>query len=309
MRDITHKRESLRIATATALLTTEEPVERLLAKARDDKGDALEIARVAGVLAAQRTWETIPYCHQIPVTHARVTYAQTETTIRVEMRCVTIAPTGCEVEAMTGAATAALTLYDILKPHTDALRIDDIRLLEKSGGKSDHQVALVPAARVAVITTSDAVCAGEREDRAGNAVRTRLADIPDVTCLEPVRASQAPNAVASAVREAVAAGAEIVLTVGGTGVGHHDRTPEVVRGMVDRALPGIVDAMRHHGLRRTSLAMLSDAAAGVIARSLVVTLPGSLAGATQAMDALFPALLKAVANLRRDPPPTGTEHE
>lgn len=307
MRDITHKRESLRIATATALLTTEEPVSQLLTRAKDDKGDALEIARVAGVLGAQRTWETIPYCHQIPVTHARVSYALTETTIRVEMRCVTIAATGCEVEAMTGASIAALTLYDILKPHTDALRIDDIRLLEKSGGKSDHRVTLSPPAYAVVITTSDGVVAGARENRAGDAVAQRLASMAALVCLPPVLVGQDPTEIRAAVLDAIAAGAELVLTVGGTGVGRRDVTPATVRSVLDRPLPGVVDAMRLHGLRRTSLAMLSDSAAGVIGNSLVVTVPGSHDGATQAMDALFPPLLKALANLRRDPPPTGTE--
>lgn len=302
MRDITHKPETLRTAVATALLTSVEPVEDLLARARDDKGDALEIARVAGVMGAQRTWETIPYCHQIPVTHARVTYAITDTTIRVEMSCTTIAATGCEVEAMTGASIAALTLYDVLKPHTDDLRIDDIRLLQKRGGKSDTRVTLDPPARVALIATDDRVLAGTKEPTAVEQVLALLEPIASVALTRRPDAGQRADEATEAIQSAVDAGFEIVLTVGGTGVQRADTVPAAAAALFDRPLPGLMEAARGYGQRRTPLAMLSNGVAGIIGDTLVITLPGSTDGARETAQALFPAALKVVANLRAEAP-------
>ena len=100
------------------------------------KGNPLEIARIAGISAAKRTSELIPLCHPLPLTHVDVQCELTSRGVRVEATAATEAPTGVEMEALTAAAVAALTLYDMCKAVDKSITITDICLLEKSGGKS-----------------------------------------------------------------------------------------------------------------------------------------------------------------------------
>lgn len=137
MRDITHKPVTVREAVARATLLTGVDPQGLLAVARADKGDALEIARIAAIMAAKRTHDLIPLCHPIPVTWAEVSYRLGSDRIDVEMTVRTVAQTGCEIEAIQAVATCCVTLWDVLKPHCATLRIDAVTLIRKSGGKSD----------------------------------------------------------------------------------------------------------------------------------------------------------------------------
>ncbi|HOT02525.1 MAG TPA: cyclic pyranopterin monophosphate synthase MoaC [Acidobacteriota bacterium] len=110
-----------------------------LAKVRElklPKGDPFEVARVAGILAAKRTPELIPLCHPLALSHVdvRIAVAADGVAIEAEARCT--GPTGVEMEALTAAAVAALTFYDMCKAVDKSIVIDDLRLLEKSGGSS-----------------------------------------------------------------------------------------------------------------------------------------------------------------------------
>ncbi|MCZ2099511.1 MAG: cyclic pyranopterin monophosphate synthase MoaC [Chloroflexota bacterium] len=140
MKDVTEKTPTLREAVAEAWITMPDDVQQMLRDRQLEKGDALEIARVAGVLAAKKTSDLIPFCHPLPITQVEIHYAFEPGAVRVQARVKTIAPTGVEMEALTAASLAALTLYDMLKPHTRELEITSLRLLSKSGGKSgDYQ--------------------------------------------------------------------------------------------------------------------------------------------------------------------------
>ncbi|MBN1965435.1 MAG: cyclic pyranopterin monophosphate synthase MoaC [Anaerolineae bacterium] len=136
MKDVTAKSATLREAVAETLITMPADVQAMLRERRLEKGDALEIARAAGILAAKRTWELIPFCHPLPLTHVEITYAFEEQGVRLQALVKTVAPTGVEMEALTAASLAALTLYDMLKPHTHDMEISYTRLISKKGGKS-----------------------------------------------------------------------------------------------------------------------------------------------------------------------------
>jgi cyclic pyranopterin phosphate synthase len=136
VKDVTQKSPTKREAIAESKITMPPEIQTMLRERRLEKGDALEIARVAGVLAAKKTWEIIPYCHPIPVTGVDITYDYEPDGVRVKAAVRTIAQTGVEMEALTAASVAALTLYDMLKPHTKELEIVQTRLLMKTGGKS-----------------------------------------------------------------------------------------------------------------------------------------------------------------------------
>ena len=120
----------------SVLSTTPETVRRLVAGT--EKGDPLEAARVAGIFGVKRTPDVLPFCHPVVVTGAEVTVTPDEASGRITVRTVVRAKdrTGVEMEALTAAAIAALSLYDTAKAFDRAARIDGLRLLEKRGGKS-----------------------------------------------------------------------------------------------------------------------------------------------------------------------------
>jgi GTP cyclohydrolase subunit MoaC len=138
MVEVGHKAITARVAVAQAVIDMPAEVLSMLRERRLDKGDALEFARAAGILAVKRTPDLLPLCHPLPVEHVTLDYSFTATSATVRVTVGTHARTGVEMEALTAASVAALTLYDMLKPHAGtALRIHDVLLLEKHGGKSD----------------------------------------------------------------------------------------------------------------------------------------------------------------------------
>jgi cyclic pyranopterin phosphate synthase len=140
MKDVTHKSPTHREAVAEAKIFMPPEIQTLLRDRKLEKGDALEVARVAGIMAAKKTPDMIPLCHPIPITGVDVDYEYEPDGVRVKATVRTIAQTGVEMEALAAVSLITLTLYDMLKPHTKALEIHEIRLLKKSGGKSGDYV-------------------------------------------------------------------------------------------------------------------------------------------------------------------------
>ena len=136
MVDTSAKQASARRAVASArVLMSPGTVEAVRAR-RTPKGDPLETARVAGIMAAKRTAELIPLCHPLPLTHVEVRAELDDEGVRIEAEAATTAQTGVEMEALTAAAIAALTVYDMCKAVERGITITDVRLEEKTGGKS-----------------------------------------------------------------------------------------------------------------------------------------------------------------------------
>jgi cyclic pyranopterin monophosphate synthase len=130
MVDVSEKAATRRTAVAAGSVRTSARVVSLVSAGGLPKGDALATARVAGVLAAKRTSDLIPLCHQLALTGVDVDFAIGESDIEITDR------TGVEMEALTAVSVAALTLYDMIKAVDPAARIDDIRVLRKEGGRS-----------------------------------------------------------------------------------------------------------------------------------------------------------------------------
>ena len=135
MVDVSAKPDTVRSARAQSFVAL--PQEAINA-VRDGskKGDALAVAELAGIMAAKRTSDLIPLCHPLPLSRVTVRGELQEGGVRFEAVCKTTGPTGVEMEAMTAASIAALTLYDMLKSISKGIIIEQLRLLEKSGGKS-----------------------------------------------------------------------------------------------------------------------------------------------------------------------------
>ena len=134
MVDVSGKAETRRAARAHAFVRiSPEALEKLPS---NPKGNPLEIARIAGVMAAKRTAELIPLCHPLPLSHADVEVTLEPGGVRILAGAATTAQTGVEMEALTAATVAALTVYDMLKALDKRIEIQDVYLLEKTGGKS-----------------------------------------------------------------------------------------------------------------------------------------------------------------------------
>lgn len=136
MVDVSAKAETQRMATARAVLTTTEEVIALISGGGLPKGDALAVARVAGIMGAKKTAELIPLCHPLPLTRITVDFSPAGSAVVIEASVKTTAVTGVEMEALTAVTTAALTLYDMIKAVDNRAVITDIAVLSKSGGKS-----------------------------------------------------------------------------------------------------------------------------------------------------------------------------
>ena len=160
--------------------------------------------------------------------------------------------------------------------------------------------------RVAVLTVSDRVAAGSREDQGGSAL-CELLEAAGAILVSRAVVPDEREPVAAALR-AMAPDADVVLTTGGTGLGPRDVTPEATRAVVDREAPGIAEALRHASLAITPFAMLSRATAGLVGRVLVVNLPGNPKAVREEWAVLAPVLGHAVATARGPVPDESHRH-
>ncbi|MBP6311807.1 MAG: bifunctional molybdenum cofactor biosynthesis protein MoaC/MoaB [Flavobacteriales bacterium] len=291
MIDITHKSTTLReaIAQATVTVSSTTTIDVVRAK-KVPKGDVLEAARIAALFGVKRTSDMIPDCHPLPVEHTEVNFEITESSIIINVKVRTIYRTGVEVEAMHGASIAALTIYDMLKPIDKGITIDRIRLVEKKGGKSDWKDDFSTPPKAAVLVCSDQVSAGKKKDTAGAKIKERLEQL-NLNVVEVATVPDDAGLIKEQVQQWSKLGVDLILTTGGTGLSPRDNTPDAVASILDREIPGIMETARAYGQDRMPLAIMSRGIAGMIGRTLVITLPGSTRGAQETMDALFPFVL------------------
>ncbi|WP_439506126.1 bifunctional molybdenum cofactor biosynthesis protein MoaC/MoaB [Sediminibacterium sp.] len=291
MVNITHKSSTLRkaIAEATVLVSKQETIDAI-EQYKVPKGDVFSFAKVAALFGVKKTSELIPDCHPLPVEFTDVQFSINGLNILIQVEVHTIYKTGVEVEAMHGASIAALTLYDMLKPIDKNVEIQHIRLMSKTGGKTDKKLYLDKNLQAAVIVCSDTVSANKAEDRAGIAVIEALQKLNVQVPVYKVIPDDA-NAIQAQVAANTHDAIQLLIMVGGTGVSLRDITPETIKPLLDRELDGIMETARRYGQERMPYAMLSRSVAGLINQTLVLTFPGSLSGATEYMQALFPQVL------------------
>jgi len=141
MVDVSEKAATIRIATATGRIAVNEAALKAIADGTVAKGDVIATARIAGIMAAKRTADLIPLCHPLPLSGVTIDIAPDTTGITVSATARTSAQTGVEMEALTATSVTLLTLYDMLKAIDKTMRIGDIRVTEKRGGKSGDWTA------------------------------------------------------------------------------------------------------------------------------------------------------------------------
>ena len=299
MVDVGDKPITARRAVAGAVVRMLPEVLATLMDAGSPKGDALVTARLAGIAGAKRTSELIPLCHPLALDLVEVELSpdrETGTvTIRAEARAT--ARTGVEMEALTAASVAALTLYDMAKALQRDIVIEHIELLEKSGGRSgDYPPAglLIAEHEAVVVTCSNRSAAGERQDSSGPALVAALRDVGFDIAPEALIVADDEAEIAALLARLADAGHRLVITTGGTGLAPTDVTPAATRRVIDREAPGLAELMRAAGMASTPMAALSRGVVGTRGQTLIANLPGSPKGATESLAALLPVLRHAL---------------
>jgi cyclic pyranopterin phosphate synthase len=291
MVDITHKSFTLRkaIAIATVQTSSQQTIEAIEQR-KVPKGDIFEFSRAAALFAIKKTSDVIPDCHPLPVEFASITYKIEGLSVQISVEVHTIYKTGVEVEAMHGASVAALVMYDMLKPIDKNVEIQNIRLQEKHGGKSDLKKQTDRKLKCAVVVCSDTAYRSEKEDTSGKAIIAILAK-HGMTDVEYIIIPDDFDTIQNTLKDYMSHNKDLVLFTGGTGLSERDVTPDAVEALIDKHIPGIMETARNYGQQRVKTAMLSRGIAGFAKDTLVLTLPGSKKGAEETMEALFPQLL------------------
>lgn len=290
MRNVSEKNSTLRIATAVSSVKMNPETVILLKNNDVPKKDVLIVARVAGITAAKKTPDLIPYCHPLPIDMVEISFEVGRDEVSVTATVSAIWKTGVEIEALVAANVAALTIYDMLKPIDTNLEIVSTKLVKKTGGKSDYMESLAPGFKAAVIVTSDGTYQGKREDKSGKIIMERLKSL-GIESISYIVLPDEEEMIRRELMNLCENKTDLIVTTGGTGLGPRDVTVEATRGVIEREMPAVMQAMRDYGQRRTPYAMLSRGLAGTCKRSVIVNLPGSSRGTKESLNAVFPALL------------------
>jgi len=292
MLDITYKQITLRTATASGKVTCGPETVKMIREDRLPKGNLLDIAKAAGLLAAKKTDDLIPHCHPVAIDGMQFDFEVVNDGVEIQATGKSIGRTGIEMEVLTAVSVAALTIYDLLKPVDKNLEIVSVKLLEKKGGKSDKLKDVKEGLTAAILVCSDSTAEGTRLDKSGKIIEHNLTSY-NVRISDYQIVPDDKDKIQEKIKGWIAGGVNFIFTTGGTGFGPRDNTVDAVKPLFDKYASGIVEAMRVHGMMRTPRAMLSRSVAGIAGKSVIVTLPGSSRGAQESLDAILPGLFHA----------------
>ncbi len=290
--DITYKFNNLRSAKAKGRIRLSPKTIKLILEKKIPKGEVLSASQIAGIIGAKKTAEIMPFCHPIPIDHIEVKTTVGKDYIEVEAEVKGIWRTGYEVEAMNAVMAALLNIFDMCKAFDKEMVIEGVRIVEKSGGKSDWADDL-KGIKAAVITVSDSAARGEKEDRSGPKAKEILEEFgAEVIGLKVV--PDEIEKIRRAIEEFKEKGANLIITTGGTGFSERDLTPEATEPLIKKEMVGFEEAMRILGVKFTPKAIMSRGRAGFInPECMVINLPGSTKAVEQNLRSFAPLLKHA----------------
>ncbi len=290
MVDVTEKVSTVRIAKAEGKIIMLPETITAITDDAVPKGNVLTTAKIAGIQAAKKTSELIPLCHQLNLSWIDLGFDIEENGIGISSIVKTREATGVEMEALTAVFTAALTIYDMCKAIDSSMEILCVKLISKSGGRSQHMTDFRP--KVGVITLSDSVDAGKIEDISGTLLKEGFG-ADDCTVEHYKVLPDGSVELETTICEWINDGVELIVTTGGTGLGPRDLTLSIVEPMFDSRLSGIEQALHARGRSSTSTAMLSQLAAGVVDGAIIICVPGSPGAVKDALIVLIPSIYHA----------------
>ena len=290
MVDVTDKVSTTRVAKAKGQIAM---LHETISAIQDDtlpKGNVLTTAKIAGVQAAKKTAALIPMCHQLNLTFVDIEFDIQTESIVIKSTVKTKEATGVEMEALTSVSVAALTIYDMCKAVDKTMTLGEITLVDKKGGASGHAVAYRPA--VGIITMSDGVAAGKREDKSGKILSDGFAQAGCAIGKQLVLPDGSEE-LRKTIKSWIDSGVELIITTGGTGLGPRDLTIPILETMFDSRLPGIEQALHAYGRGKLATASLSRLAAGVVGSAIIICLPGSPGAVRDGLKVLIPTIFHA----------------
>ena len=290
MVDVTDKDSTTRVAKAKGQIAM---LNKTISAIQDDtlpKGNVLTTAKISGVQAAKKTAALIPMCHQLNLTFVDIEFDIQTENIVIKSTVKTKEATGVEMEALTAVSVAALTIYDMCKAVDKTMTIGEITLVDKKGGASGHAVAYRPA--VGIITMSDGVAAGKREDKSGKILSDGFAQA-GCAIEKQLVLPDGSEELRKTIKSWIDSGVELIITTGGTGLGPRDLTIPVLETMFDSRLPGIEQALHAYGRGKLATASLSRLAAGVVGSAIIISLPGSPGAVRDGLKVLIPTIFHA----------------
>lgn len=308
MIDVGRKRPTHRRAVASGMISLGRAAYIAVKENKLPKGDALVLAEIAGIAGAKNTPSLIPMCHSLPLDQVTLHSEMDDNnyTITVFAQAVAFAKTGVEMEALAAVHVALLTIWDLTKGTEPNLKIGDIKLLVKTGGKSGvwvnpegippwleeqlPQQSFLQGKKAAVVIMSDRASRGEYTDESGVLLNKFLSGADADIVVYKVIPDEQIEIEKTLVDICRNQQPHLLVTSGGTGPGPRDMTPDVLSRVSDRMLDGFGDMLRHESLYCTDTAWLSRMTACMIGRTLVIALPGSPKAVQECWDIISPFL-------------------
>ncbi len=317
MIDVGRKRPTRRRAVASGRITMGAEAFAAIKTGTLPKGNVLALAEAAGISGAKKTPELIPMCHTLPLDQVTVHchLDDADYSVTVYAQAAASAKTGVEMEALTAANIALLTIWDLTKGVDPDLMIEGVKLLVKTGGKSGVWVnpAGIPdwlaqqlpdqqslkGQKIGIITMSDRASRGDYEDLSGKVMRDLLADAGAeivATALIPDDRDQIAATITRICREDQPS---LLMACGGTGPGPRDVTPDVLEQISDRMMHGLGDLLRAESLHYTDTAWLSRMTAAMVGATLVVAFPGSPKAVKECWEVIAPFIGNALGKIKK----------
>ncbi|EDP73854.1 molybdenum cofactor biosynthesis protein, partial [Hydrogenivirga sp. 128-5-R1-1] len=295
--DVSMKFETIRKAKAEGKIYLSSESVQMIKEGKVPKGDVLSASQMAGMFGAKRTADILPFCHNIMIDHVVVETRLEEDGVyaTAEVKCV--GRTGVEMEALTAVSAALLNVYDMLKAFDKNMKIGDIKLVSKSGGKSDYEEDL-SGLECAVITLSDSCFEGKAEDKSG---KTAIDIIENEFGGKVSHYKVLPDDKEKIIEEfkSLEGKVNVIFTTGGTGFSERDTTPEATKEVIRTEAVGFGEAMRIIGVKFTPKSLLSRATAGILGKdTLIINLPGSTGGVKDNLRMLAPIVKHAIRMAR-----------
>ena len=290
MVDVSSKQKSFRVAKASATISMNNDTISLIQSNELPKGNVFTTAKIAGIQAAKKTSDLIPMCHQLQLSHIEISFVPSDNYIEIISLVKTKEATGVEMEAITSASVAAITIYDMCKAVDKSMKIGEISLLEKKGGNSGYLDSHRP--KVGIITMSDGVAAGERENISGKILLEKFRSA-GCEVKEQISLEDGSRKFEKTVKSWINSGIELIISTGGTGLSPRDLTIPIAERLFDYRLHGVEQALHSNGRETITTACLSRLAAGVIKQTIMICLPGSTGAVKDGASVLIPMIFHA----------------